>query len=45
MYHFYIKKVNGNYKWYGYFDNTKEINKLIRYWNFMYPERYIEPVR
>lgn len=42
MYHVYIEKVNDDYKMYGRFDNKKEADDLVDYWNFLHPDRYIK---
>lgn len=46
MYHIYVRKENGEFKIYGQFVGGKsEVNELVNYWNFFYPDRYIEPVK
>lgn len=42
MYHIYIKKKSVKQEMFGKFDTKNEANQLIRYWNFMYPNRKIE---
>lgn len=45
MYHVYIKKVNDDIRLFGQFNGSKaEINQLVSYWNFIYPNRNIETV-
>ncbi len=45
MYHIYVAKVNDNYKWYGFFNTQKEADNLVKYWNFLYPDRKIGNVK
>lgn len=42
MYHIYFYKNSVKQEMFGKFDTKNEVNQLVKYWNFMYPNRTIK---